>query len=189
MKTILVIIAIAGLAAASVPLHADAIAPSDKISDSPSGLANVPQVFGKGPQQQDKSLGFQNKNSTPDYGYWGVGPDYGNYRWPYVGPYGSRPRGRPMDALTYAPVPVEAAQGSAQVLDRSRINVSWPGGPQGVQSVKFDILGEADDVMVSIADFQYPFQATMPLPDPAQKVRITVCYTDGFSTNVFWVPW
>lgn len=189
MKMILIIAVVIGLTAASIPLHADKISPSDNVSLGPSGLANQPDVFGEGKAQKDKTLGFRWKHSTPEYGYWGVGPDYGNYEWPHTGPYGERPRGRPMDALTYAPVPIEASRGTAKLLSKTSIRVSWPGGPEGVQSVDFALLGEAGEVMVAERDLQYPYTLDLPLPDPAQKVRITVNYTDGFSTATFWIPW
>jgi hypothetical protein len=190
MKSMLIAAAIVLVAAAVAPVRADQISGSDQLMLGPGSFYGYRDVFGRGRQQENGKLGYGLKNSNPGYGYWGTGPDYGNYKWPFTGPYDrERPRGRPMDALTYAPVPIEASAAGAKVLGGNAIRVSWPGGPGGVNCVTFDILDEVGNVMVRQAVTSYPFAADMPLPSSAQKVRVTVNYTDGFSTNVFWVPW
>jgi hypothetical protein len=181
MRKIVVAVALIALVAAALPTYA--------FREQAGTIFNNPSPgFGKGPAQKDKTLGYQHKHSVPPYGYWGVGPDYGNYRWPNTGPYKDSPRGRPLDALTYAPFPVEADRGTARVIGDEQIEVSWPGGPQGVCYVDFAILDEVGQVMVGQRVTTHPYKIVLPLPEPAQKVRVVVCYDDGISSAVFWVP-
>lgn len=181
-------ILMAGIVAAVIIVYV--ATPAEAIFATPSNpFFSEGSVFSNVPQQGDGTQGYQYKNDIPPYGYWGVGPDYGNYKWPYKGPYAEKPRGRPMDALTYAPASIEASAASVKMTGNNTVDVSWPGGKLGgVRSVDFAVLGEAGEVLSAISDMEYPFRAKIPLPYLSQKVRVTVNYEDGFSSSVFWIP-